>query len=339
MKVNKAELQKALEKVKPGLSSKELIQQSTSFAFLGGRVVTYNDEISVSHPIKDLNIEGAVKAEVLYEYLNKIKQDEIDIECEDTQVRIVAGRSTAGLVFEHEVSLPIDEIDEVTEWKKIPQQLVKALSYCYPYCLQDMSRPILSCVHVVGNVVEATDNFQVIRWYLDDSTSLDEFLLPARAAKELVKYDVKEISIGDSWIHFRTEDDTVFSSRTLEGKYPDISRVLEVEGQPLSLSSAFLQALERARVLARNNLGIAPSDLHMAEVEIEEGKIEVRAEGDHGWFKENIRTKYKGRSVHFIVAVELLLNLISSDSSCVVSKDRIKFTGEQWEHVIALASE
>ena len=48
MKINKKELQEALERVKPGLASRELIEQSTSFAFMRDRVVTYNDEISIS---------------------------------------------------------------------------------------------------------------------------------------------------------------------------------------------------------------------------------------------------------------------------------------------------
>jgi len=39
MKVNKVELQEALEKGKPGLASRELIEQSTSFAFMRDWVV------------------------------------------------------------------------------------------------------------------------------------------------------------------------------------------------------------------------------------------------------------------------------------------------------------
>jgi len=54
MKINKNELKNALEIVKPGLANKEIIDQSTSFAFMNDCIVTYNDEISVSHPVKDI---------------------------------------------------------------------------------------------------------------------------------------------------------------------------------------------------------------------------------------------------------------------------------------------
>ena len=68
MKVNKEKLRQALEIVRPGLANKEVIEQATSFAFMDGRVVTYNDEISISHPVEGIEIEGAVKADQLYQH-------------------------------------------------------------------------------------------------------------------------------------------------------------------------------------------------------------------------------------------------------------------------------
>ena len=52
MKINRKELLDTLSIVSPGVSNKEMaIEQATTFAFLKDRVVTYNDEISISHPI------------------------------------------------------------------------------------------------------------------------------------------------------------------------------------------------------------------------------------------------------------------------------------------------
>ena len=93
MKVKKENLRNALEIVKPGLSNKELIEQSTSFAFIKGRVVTYNDEISISHPVEDLKNSGAIKAEELYALLSKIKEEEIDIVPQEAEILIKDGVS------------------------------------------------------------------------------------------------------------------------------------------------------------------------------------------------------------------------------------------------------
>ena len=90
MKINKSDLVSALEKVKSGLSSKEAILQSTSFAFLGGNVVTYNDEISLSHPVEGLEITGAVQATELYQLLKKLKQEEISLEVSENEILITS---------------------------------------------------------------------------------------------------------------------------------------------------------------------------------------------------------------------------------------------------------
>jgi hypothetical protein len=71
MIIKKIDLLHALEVVKPGLGRQEQIQQTTSFAFITGRVVTYNDELSISHPLANCEIEGAIKPEERSEKANK----------------------------------------------------------------------------------------------------------------------------------------------------------------------------------------------------------------------------------------------------------------------------
>lgn len=214
MKISRVELLEALQKVKPGLANKELIEQSTSFAFIGDRVVTYNDEISVSHPVEGLeNMRGAIKAKTLYEFLARVKDEEIEIEQEENEVLIKTGRSKAGFRFEYEIRLPLEEVGEIGKWKKLPEDFVDALRLSYPACSNDMSRPILTCVNIQGDKVEASDSFQIIQYQLKKKTPAD-FLIPASSVKELIKYDIQEVSVGENWVHFRTSEGTVFSSRT-----------------------------------------------------------------------------------------------------------------------------
>jgi len=107
MKIKKAELQKALELVKPGLAGKELIEQSTSFAFMGNRVVTYNDEISMSVPlVEGFNLTGAVKAEELYKLLTKLKGDEITLELTENEIQITCGNKGQAYPFRQKLNSP-----------------------------------------------------------------------------------------------------------------------------------------------------------------------------------------------------------------------------------------
>ncbi len=333
MKINKSDLQGALEKVKPGLANREFIEQSTSFAFMGDRVVTYNDEISISHPVEGLNVTGAIKAQALYAFLSKVKREEIDVEWEENQVVIKAGKSKAGLVFEQEVRLPVEEVGEIGKWKKLPADVLDGLKFCYPCCSKDMSRPILTCVHVEEDKVEASDSYQIVKYTLGKKVPVKRSLIPAAAVRELLKYDVKEVAEGSGWLHFKTEDGTVFSSRVFDGDYPEVDEFLAFEGVEIPFPKTASSALERAQVFSKSDF--STNEVAEVVVEVAEGEIKFTAQDEYGWFEETIKTKYKGEAVRFTTSVEFLINLLEQSPACIYGEDRIKFTGENWEHVAA----
>ena len=86
MIINKLKFLKALDTVKPGLSNKEQIEQSSSYCFKNQHVITYNDEVSVSCPIEDFDIEGVVNSDELYSLVSKIKNKEIEVNLEGNQL-------------------------------------------------------------------------------------------------------------------------------------------------------------------------------------------------------------------------------------------------------------
>ena len=184
MKVNKRELQDALTIVEPGLANKEVIEQTTSFAFVKGRVVTYNDEISMSYPVKGLHLTGAVKADKLYALLKKIKlkkdkegkvDENIDITLGEAEIEISYYSMKAGLALQSDIKLPLDqEIAEKGEWKALPEDFMPAIKFTMTCCSRDMSRPVLTCIHInkdgfillfayLGVVVEF-DSLQTIKF-------------------------------------------------------------------------------------------------------------------------------------------------------------------------------
>lgn len=337
MKINKAELQTALEKVKPGLASKELIEQSTSFAFLGDRVVTYNDEISISHPIKGMEgMQGAITAKALYDFLSRVKQEEIDLSLEKNQVVIKAGRSKAGLIFEQEVRLPIEEIGQIGKWKKLPEDFRDGLKLCHPCCSRDMSRPVLTCVNIVDDRIEAANSFQIIQYRMKKKLPGKGFLIPASAAKELVRYEIQELSLGESWGHFRTPNGTIFSCRTVEGGFPEIEAFLRMDGSEFSFPEAMKEALIRADVFARKES--AADDPPVVTVRVKGGGLELSSKNEYGWFQEKMKTRHKEADFSFTVGIEFLISLFDKLQNCVITPEKIGFSGENWKHVIAVVS-
>ena len=217
--------------MKPGLANKEIIEQTTSFAFFEGRVVTYNDEISISHPLEGLKLEGAVIADKLYALLGKIKKEEIEIKVEGSEILISSGRIKAGLTLQSEIKLPLgEEVMTKSKWKALPEKFTKSVSFVMTSCSRDMSRAVLTAVHInKDGFIEASDSYRVARCDLGEEMPVKTFLLPASSAVEMVKFNPTYIAEGKGWIHFKTEEDSIMSCRIFEDEYPDTKPHLKNE--------------------------------------------------------------------------------------------------------------
>ena len=185
--MKKQDLLQALEIVKPGLAGTERIEQTTSFAFMGENVVTYNDDISVSHPVPGLNITGAIEAKELYNLLKKIKNDELEMELVENEIKITSGKVVAHMAIQVEIKLPLDEISEKGKWKNIPEGLMKAARNCSFSCENDKAKSTF-CVHVnKDGFVEATDRFRINRYQLSAAMPVATFLIPSTSVREVAK--------------------------------------------------------------------------------------------------------------------------------------------------------
>ena len=118
MIINREELLKQLESVLPGLSTREIIEQSSCFIFKDETVNTYNDEIACSQK-SVLKIEGAVQALPFISLLRKLKEEELEKETEDflrpylklsaEVLRVPKKAIMAGLMDDLEPSLQVIE--------------------------------------------------------------------------------------------------------------------------------------------------------------------------------------------------------------------------------------
>ena len=220
MKYNREQLLKILKLVAPALASKEIIEQSTSFVFVADQVVAYNDEIAVSHPLK-VGLSGAVKAEEFLKLLGKLKDEEVELDTTENELLVKGKRSRAGITLEATISLPLDIIQEPSRWNSLPEGFLEALAFCHFSASKDMAKPVLTCLHVEGEMVESCDNFRLTRHRLGKRVR-EGFLLPASVAKILVGYAPKEYGLTGGWVHFRNADAVVFSARIFEGEYPSL---------------------------------------------------------------------------------------------------------------------
>jgi DNA polymerase III sliding clamp (beta) subunit (PCNA family) len=331
--MKKEELLKALEIVKPGLTNKDVIEQANSFAFVEGRVVTYNDEISLSHPVEGLTITGAIKAEELHQLLRKIKKDDIEIVISDKAIILTAGKAKAELTLQQEIKLPIKAIGERGEWLKLPEDFIKPLRFAMAACSHDSSQPVLTCVHVnQKGFVEGSDNYRVTRYTLAKKLPVKTFLIPATSVREVIKITPIEIAEGDGWIHFRTAADTVLSCRILEDAYPDTTQFLNVEGVEIVFPKTIKDILDRASVFAKQG------DVVNEEVSVtlENKRITLRSQSETGKFEEESNSSYDGEIIEFTIVPYLLRDILSETQVCVYNGSMLKFEGENWKYINAI---
>jgi len=333
--MEKQDLLTALEKVKPGLANKEMIEQTTSFAFMNGYVVTYNDEISVSHPLPDLKIEGAVKAKELHSLLNKLKEDQLNLSIEGSELLIACGKAKAGLTLQTKINLPLDDLGDPDEWRwePLPNSFLNAVRFSIFSCSNDVSMPVLGCLHISDQgIVEACDNYRLTRYNLKDKMPVSTFLLPATSAKELIKYNPVEIAETAGWIHFKTDEGTFFHARVYQGNYPDTSTLLAVEGRNLVLPDGLSDALDKAMIFSKQENFI---DEHV-NITLRDGYMTVHAKSDAGWFEEELEFQYVGEDITFSINPTFLKQIHEKIKECTLGKDKIKFEGDEKTHVVAL---
>jgi len=340
MKIQKAVLQHALEKVSPGLANKEIIEQSTHFAFIKDRVVTFNGEISVSCIVPGLDLEGAVSAKPLHQILAKIKKDEVDITITDEELLVSGGRAKAGLPILAEVRLPIkEEIGAMGKWKPMPLGLQEAMQACRFSASKDMSFATLTCVHVVkeGSLVESCDRSRLTRCTFEGVLPIGDFLIPAESVEALKAYSTASISVGDGWVHFMSEDKAVvFSCRIYNEQYPDLGKAMEMPEQiDIEFPPALMEILERASVFtAKSEKNTQP----FVEIALSQKRIKIRAKGDAGWFEEEVNARYVGEPLTFTVNPDFLKEMLPKATQCAIGSQKLRFAGDNWEHIISMAT-
>jgi len=329
MIIDRLKLIKALETVKPGLASKEMIEQSTSFCFIKGNVVTYNDEISISCPLSGLDMEGAISAFELHAFISKVKLTEIDLEIKENELIIKAGKSKAALKLNVDVVLPIEEIGVIKKWKKLPDNFCSGLNFCMPVCSRNMSRPLFTCVHVNGDSVEGSDSFRIAKYTLTSKTETKPFLIPANVCSKVIKMFPSHIAEGEGWVHFKTEDGAVLSCRIFEEKYPEVVEILHVKGTAITFPGNLLSILDKASIFSKREHILDES----ITIIIESRMIKVISASETGRFEEKERIAYTGEPITFSIPPYLLKDILKQTSQGIINAERLRFEGDNWEYV------
>jgi DNA polymerase III sliding clamp (beta) subunit (PCNA family) len=342
MKIQTNELLKILEAVKPGLASKEKLTQSDSFVFKNKQVITFNDSIRVTHPLKQLDFEGAVKSVELYKILSKIKQEEIELLLNETETTLVlkAGRVKASLVIEAHIKLPFDDIGKIGEWKNIPETFNEYLQFVIP-CAAKHANNIAGWVHVdKSGYIEALNGEAVARCKFDRSLPFPSFLLKATDGSEVIRLTPVQISVNTNWVHFKTKNDVIISCRAFgEGveRFPATNHLFDTEeGLSVTFPKNLNTVLERAAVFSKRDY-FADETI---EVSLSKNRCRVVARSETGsLFEEEANIKYDDERIVFNICPTALQFILSETQMCTICERKLHFSSDLWAYVAAVKGE
>jgi DNA polymerase III sliding clamp (beta) subunit (PCNA family) len=317
MRVSRELLLKVLESVSPGLSARELLEQSSCYVFTGGQVYTFNDEVACYRK-SPLALEGAVKAKPLVDLLSKMVEDDIEIEQKDGELLVTGKRRKAGIRMEEEVRLNIDVLEEPEKWRKLPAEFSEAVSIVHSCASSEASQFVLTCVHIHPEYIEACDRFQIARYPVKSGVK-EEVLVRADSLKKIIGFDMTEVSETGSWIHFRNPAGLTIACRRYVDVYHNLDAYITADGTtPVNLPGGLDEVVAKAEIFSGENAAG-----NLIRVDLRSDRIVITGEGASGWFKEMKKIHYKGDPIQFLISPKLLVEVTSKSEKCGVSSGRL----------------
>jgi DNA polymerase III sliding clamp (beta) subunit (PCNA family) len=331
MRITRENFLGQLESVQPGLSAREIIEQSSCFIFQEGEVVTYNDEIACRQECSLSDVAGAVPAEPLLAILRKLNEEEIEVSSNEGELLIKGKKRQAGIKMEMNILLPIDTVDRPKKWKSLPKNFTEAVTIIGQCASKDESQFVITCVHLHPKWIEACDNYQIARYPME--TGLEESTLIRREAlKHITTLDMNSFSETKSWMHFKNENGLVLSCRRYVEDYPDLQPYLSVKkGEKTEFPKGLKEATEKAEIFSQGNI-----ESNQVEVSLCAGRLKLKGRGVTGWYSEVKKVSYSGGGISFLITPQLLRELVTNYNECEITPGTLKVDSGSFIYVTCL---
>lgn len=337
-KINRNELLKVLNALKPGLASKAIVEQSTHFMFLGKDVATFSDQVAIIHPLKT-DVSFSVKGDEFYKIISGTEEGEIIFNLEDDKLTIESEGTSAGMPTLIDDKDKVEKLvnnlkKEMKNWIDLPEDFIQGCFLTMFSAAKDLSMGTLSCLYVKGENIFSSDSIRA-SWAVV-SGEMPEFLIPVKDVQELVKFsNLTSYCMSDNWVHFKTEDNVTFSVKKVLGTFKDLTKRFNVEGESLEFPKELKEILKSITFLAEGDVDLNK----VISIKIEKNKIICRAEKETGWIEKKLDFKYKGTPISFLINPIFLSQVLDKTTSLTICDHAVLFQAEAFFHIIMLPIE
>jgi len=333
MKINREKFLDMLNMLKPGLSSREFLEQSSCIVFQNGWAMTFNDEVACRMKSGIASLEGAVQAGALMDILQKMGDPELLIRQNPKgELEFKGKRKGFGITMDAEVTLPIDRVEMPEKWRDLPPEFIEAIGLTHNCCSTDESLFHLNCIHLHPDYIEATDNLQVMRCRFSIGLK-KSILVRGKSIAHICQLAMDKIALTPNWVHFKNQAGLILSCRRYMEEFENLDRILEFEGHDLTIPKGISEATKRAAVFSSSGTGEA-----LVTVTLSKDRVLIKSQSAIGWYSEPKKIVYDGPKITFMIAPDLLADICKKYSEAKINESRLSVNGGNWQYVTALGA-
>ena len=167
-------------------------------------------------------------------------------------------------------------------------------------------------------------------------TELD-CLIPKQAVECIVKFpEIIDYAMADNWVHFANDTGGIISSKIVNGKFPDITKILESfpGGEVIKLNKSLIEPLKDI-----DKILIKDADfLKTVNIVIDEGITTINGRKEGLDLTKSVPNKFKSKKVEFNISPIFLKELLEQeicDSMRLINNIAI-FESDGFSHLVTL---
>lgn len=212
MTITKEKLLNIIKQAQAGVSTTHVfVQGSDTLTFKNGALHTYNDAISVSVPVAEMDIEGTLTAVEFTKYIEKLPaKSELTITATETAWMLTVGDSIEAefSLLSESVSAHISQMQlNAQTWAALPPAFLTAIKAC----LLNGNNTPYNGIAVDNACMYSTDIIRMSFYTL--SEDMPRFWIDDVAASALLQLEIEQYAVSNAWVHFRGESGIVFSAK------------------------------------------------------------------------------------------------------------------------------
>ena len=342
MEVNREELMDVLNLVRPGLSQKEVIEQSNHFIFNKDEILAYNDELLISYPF-DIELTCTVDASLFLKLLSRLETEMVSLELKKGVLEVWNEKTNAQLPIVEESEI-FEYIRNVTkeatdaDFHRLSPDFIEGLRLCAFSADTDRQMGTLTCVRIEGKNVMSGSKTR-ISWYEMDKEVPEDFYIEATLIQELIKYeDISSYYLSKSWAHFKSEGGTTFSARRVIPldllSFKEAFEGFDL-GVRIRIPADLRQSIETVNLV---NEGEQAAD-KLVTLHIDESKVTCKAESTRGGILQEVdfeKPPNIEKPFSLQIRPDFLIDVLEKATYMYVDESHVLFKRQAFQHIAGL---